>query len=190
MGDRLKDKVALVTGAGSIGSGWGNGKASAVLYAREGARILAADLNIDAAEETRAIIEEEGGTCTAFQADVSIAAEVAAMVQAGLDAYGRVDVLHNNVGIPQVGGPEEIAEDEWDQLFAVDVKSMYLTCRDCLPHMVAQGQGAIASRTRSPSRWAVCRIKFQWICFIRNCGVAEIARSLRLNMFGSEDRAS
>ena len=149
MGDRLKDKVALVTGAGSIGSGWGNGKASAVLYAREGARILAADLNIDAAEETRAIIEEEGGTCTAFQADVSIAAEVAAMVQAGLDAYGRVDVLHNNVGIPQVGGPEEIAEDEWDQIFAVDVKSMYLTCRDCLPHMVAQGQGAIASRTRS-----------------------------------------
>jgi NAD(P)-dependent dehydrogenase (short-subunit alcohol dehydrogenase family) len=145
MGDRLKDKVALVTGAGSIGSGWGNGKASAVLYAREGARILAADLNIDAAEETRAIIEEEGGTCTAFQADVSIAAEVAAMVQAGLDAYGRVDVLHNNVGIPQVGGPEEIAEDEWDQIFAVDVKSMYLTCRDCLPHMVAQGQGAIVN---------------------------------------------
>ena len=145
MAARLKDKVALVTGAGSIGSGWGNGKAAAVLYAREGARVLAADLNIDAAEETRSIIAAEGGDCTAFRADVTDATQVAAMLAACVEAYGRIDVLHNNVGIPHVGGPEETTEEDWDKLFAVNAKSMYLTCRACLPQMVAQNSGAIVN---------------------------------------------
>lgn len=145
MVDRLKDKVVLITGAGSIGPGWGNGKAAAVLYAREGARVLAADLDIAAAEETKAIIDKAGGNCTVAQADVTDSGQVDEMVQACLDTYERIDVLHNNVGLPQVGGPEEIAEEEWDHLFAVDVKSMYLTCRACLPQMVAQSRGAIVN---------------------------------------------
>ncbi|HIG55569.1 MAG TPA: SDR family oxidoreductase [Candidatus Latescibacteria bacterium] len=145
MGNRLKDKVALVTGAGSIGPGWGNGKAAAVLYAREGAQILAVDLNMDAAEETRSIIAAEGGDCTPLQADVTNAAQVAAMLASCLRAYGRIDILHNNVGIPHVGGPEETAEEDWDMLFAVNAKSMYLTCQACLPQMVAQGSGAIVN---------------------------------------------
>jgi NAD(P)-dependent dehydrogenase (short-subunit alcohol dehydrogenase family) len=143
MADRLKDKVALVTGAGSIGPGWGNGKATAVLFAREGARVFAVDIRKEAVEETKGIIEGEGGTCLPHVADVSDASAVAAAVETCLDAYGRVDVLHNNVGIVQVGGPEEISESEWDRLMDVNVKSMYLTCRHVLPHMVRQGKGSV-----------------------------------------------
>ena len=99
MADRLKDKVALVVGAGSIGPGWGNGKATAVAFAREGARVFCADVNPTAAEETAAIIKGEGGNAMAHRADASKAADVAAMVEACSSAYGRIDVLDNNVGI-------------------------------------------------------------------------------------------
>ena len=97
MADRLKDKVAIVTGAGSSGPGWGNGKATAVLFAREGAKVLAVDINPDAAEETRSIIEDEGGACTTFRANVVKAYDVAAMIERCLATYGRIDILHNNV---------------------------------------------------------------------------------------------
>ena len=105
MGDRLKDKVAIVTGAGSVGPGWGNGKATAVLFAREGAKVFAIDINLAAAEETKGIIEQEGGNCTAHQADVSNSEAVQAMVKHCLETYGRIDILHNNVGILEIGGP-------------------------------------------------------------------------------------
>jgi NAD(P)-dependent dehydrogenase (short-subunit alcohol dehydrogenase family) len=111
MSDRLKDKVALVSGAGSSGPGWGNSKATAVLFAREGARVLAADINLDAAIETKRIIEGEGGICEAASGDVSLAADVATIVDACIAAFGRIDVLHNNVGIVEVGGPVETTEE-------------------------------------------------------------------------------
>jgi NAD(P)-dependent dehydrogenase (short-subunit alcohol dehydrogenase family) len=142
---RLDGKVALVTGAGSIGPGWGNGKAVAVLYAREGARVLAIDVNLQAAEETRDIIRDEGGECEAIAADVSRAEDVKVAVARCVSRYGRVDVLHNNVGIVQVGGPIEIAEDEWDRLIAVNLKGAYLTCKYAIPHMLEQGGGAIVN---------------------------------------------
>src|SRR5437868_11237195 len=104
MVDRLKDKVALVVGAGSIGPGWGNGKATAVAFAREGARVFCADINHAAAAETAAIIKSEGGDALAHSADASKAADVAAMVEACMSAYGRIDVLDNNVGIADLGG--------------------------------------------------------------------------------------
>ena len=85
MGDRLKDKVAIVTGAGSVGPGWGNGKATAVLFAREGANVFAIDINLTAAEETKEIIDQEGGDCTAHQTDVSKSEAVKAMVAAGTE---------------------------------------------------------------------------------------------------------
>ena len=145
MADRVKDKVAIVTGAGSIGPGWGNGKAAAVVYAREGACVVAVDRNLSAAEETRDIIVGEGGQCNAIEADVTSADDIHKMVDQCLSNFQRVDILHNNVGIPIVGGPEEISEEDWERQFEVNVKSMYLTCRACLPHMVQQGSGAIVN---------------------------------------------
>ena len=145
MTGRLQDKVAIVTGAGSIGPGWGNGKAVAVLYAREGAQVLAVDLNQDAAEETAEIIRGEGGQATSCQTDVTDSEQVQAAIQHCQQVYGRIDILHNNVGIPDVGGPEDIDETSWDRALAVNVRSMYLTCRYALPVMVAQQQGAIVN---------------------------------------------
>ena len=145
MADRLKGKVALVVGAGSIGPGWGNGKAAAVLFAREGARVLAADLRPAAALETKRIIEGEGGACEVVACDVSKAKEVAAMVEACLEAFGRIDVLHNNVGIVEVGGPVETSEESWDRVNDVNLKSMFLTCKEVLPHMERQGKGVIVN---------------------------------------------
>jgi len=145
MADRMRGKVAAVIGAGSSGPGWGNGKASAVLYAREGASVLAVDLNEAAAEETRAIVEGEGGRCAAFRADAASAADAAAAIEACLSAFGRLDVLHVNVGIVELGGPVEIQEANWDRLMAVNVKSVYLACKHALPVMERQGGGAIVT---------------------------------------------
>ncbi|MDQ2955122.1 MAG: SDR family oxidoreductase, partial [Pseudomonadota bacterium] len=123
MADRLKDKVAIVVGAGSIGEGWGNGKAAAVAFAREGAAVLCADVNRAAAEETAAIIKGEGGKARAHQADVTKSADVAAMVDACRKAFGRIDILDNNVGIAEVGGVVEVTEEQWDRVMAVNLKS-------------------------------------------------------------------
>jgi len=147
MVDRLKDKVALVSGAGSSGPGWGNGKATAVLFAREGARVFAVDINLDAALETKRIVEKEGGICEALAGNVSHADDVAAMVDACIAAFGRIDVLHNNVGIVEVGGPVETSEESWDRVNDVNLKQV-------LPHMERQGKGAIVNiASVSGIRW-------------------------------------
>jgi len=145
MSERLKDKVAIVTGAGSSGPGWGNGKATAVLFAREGAKVLAVDINAAAVEETGRIIDEEGGVCTVCQTDVTRADQVEVMVERCIEAYGRFDILHNNVGIVEVGGPVEASEESWDRVVAVNLKSMFLTCKYVLPRMVDQGGGVIVN---------------------------------------------
>src|ERR1700685_2583015 len=133
MADRLKGKVALVVGAGSIGPGWGNGKATAVAFAREGAQVFCVDRNGAAAEETLQIIAGEGGTGTAFTRDGPNAAEVEAMVAACMKAYGRIDVLDNNVGIAEVGSVVDVAESEWDRVFAVNLKSAFLAMKHVIP---------------------------------------------------------
>ena len=145
MGKRLKDKVAIVTGAGSIGPGWGNGKATAVLFAREGAKVFGVDLNLTAAEETKNLIAQEGGLCTVHQADVTKSGEVKAFIERCMEIYGRVDILLNNVGIVESGGPVEISEENWDRLIDINLKSMFLTCKYCLPIMENQGAGAIVN---------------------------------------------
>lgn len=143
MVDRLKDKVVFFSGAGSIGPGWGNGKAAAVAMAREGAAIFALDINRDAVEETADIIRSEGGRVQTAVCDVSKGDQVEAAVAACMAAFGRIDVLDNNVGVIDPGGPEDLTEAQWDRLMAVNVKSIYLTCRHVLPVMVAQGGGSI-----------------------------------------------
>ncbi len=143
MSKRLENKVALVVGAGSSGPGWGNGKATAVAFAREGARVFCADINPAAADETAGIIRSEGGRAIAHRADVSKAADVAAMVEACISAYGRIDVLDNNVGTAEVGGVVEVSESDWDRIFAVNLKSAYLAMKNVIPLMVRQGGGSI-----------------------------------------------
>src|ERR1700743_2381940 len=113
--DRLKGKIAMVVGAGSIGPGWGNGKATAVTFAREGAQVFCVDRNGAAAEETVKIITGEGGKAMAHTADVSKASDVEAMVAACMKAYGRIDVLDKNVGIAEVGSVGGVAGSEWDR---------------------------------------------------------------------------
>ncbi len=145
MAGRLEGKVAIITGAGSSGPGWGNGKATAVLFAREGASVFAVDRNPAAAEETAAIIAGEGGTAVAHTADVSDHAAVRAMVQGCLERFGRIDILHNNVGIAVVGGAVDLPEEEWDRVERVNQKSVFLVCKHVLPVMERQGAGAIVN---------------------------------------------
>jgi NAD(P)-dependent dehydrogenase (short-subunit alcohol dehydrogenase family) len=143
MADRLKDKVALVVGAGSIGSGWGNGKATAVAFAREGAKVFCADINLAAAEETAGIITCEGGQARSFAADATKSSDVAGMVKACSASYGPIDILENVVGIAEVGGVVEVPEEAWDRVMAINLKSAYLTMKHVIPIMEAQGGGSI-----------------------------------------------
>lgn len=145
MPGRLEGTVAIVTGAGSSGPGWGNGKATAVLFAREGAQVLAVDLDPAAADETRSIIEGEGGVCAAHRADVAEAGDVRELVDACLERFGRIDVLHNNVGIVELGGVVEASEESWDRVQRVNLKSVFLTCKHAIPAMERQGGGAIVN---------------------------------------------
>ena len=145
MAGRLQDKVAIVVGAGSVGPGWGNGKATAVLFAREGALVLCADRNGAAAEETVGIIEGEGGTAAAATTDVTDPDQVEALVVRCLALYGRLDVLHNNVGILDVGGPVEASLESWHRVMDANLTGMFLTCKHALPVMERQGGGAIVN---------------------------------------------
>ena len=142
---RLQDKVALVFGAGCVGEGWGNGKATAIAYAQEGAAVIAVDRNLDAAEQTCAVITALGGRCRAFAADVTQSGDVARVVAATIDAHGRIDVLHNNVGTTIMGGPVELSEQQWDTVLDVNLRGAFLTCKHVLPAMVRQGKGAIVN---------------------------------------------
>lgn len=142
---QLKDKVALVFGAGSVGPGWGNGKAAAVAYARAGARVVAIDLTHEAAAATTELIAAEGGQAIAVAADATRVADVQRAVAAALEAYERIDILHNNVGITSQGGPVETSEETWDRVMTVNVKSMFLTCKSVLPLFEAQRSGAIVN---------------------------------------------
>ena len=141
--ERLKGKVAMVVGAGSIGPGWGNGKATAVTFARQGAEVFCVDRNGKAAQETVDIIASEGGKASAYTADVSRGDEVEAMIAACLKAHGRIDVLDNNVGIAEMGNVVEVTEAEWDRVFAVNLKSAFFTMKHVIPVMVKQGGGSI-----------------------------------------------
>ena len=142
---RLKDRVVLVFGAGSVGEGWGNGKAAAVAYAREGAVVVAVDRERAAANATADIVAELGGRCSAHAADVTDSGSVAAVVAEALEAHGRIDVLHNNVGATVMGGPVELTEAQWDGAMDVNLRSAFLTCKHVLPAMLARGRGAIVN---------------------------------------------
>jgi NAD(P)-dependent dehydrogenase (short-subunit alcohol dehydrogenase family) len=150
MGDRFKGKAVIVTGAGSAPGPAdadlvGNGKASAILYAAEGAKVVLVDVDRNAAEDTRRIIEGDGGACSVFRADVTRASDCQAMADHCCEAFGRIDVLHHNVGImtPHQAGIMESLEEDWDLLMNVNVKSIYLAARAVIPRMIEGGGGSI-----------------------------------------------
>ena len=143
MTDRLKGKVAVVTGAGSSGPGVGNGKAAAILFAREGASVLCIDLVDERAQETVNIIEDEGGAASVWVADVSKQSDCTAMAETAFERYGRIDVLQNNVGVASRQKLEDITEDEWDQHFRINLRSMVMAAQAVVPHMEKAGGGSI-----------------------------------------------
>lgn len=145
MSDRLKNMVALVFGAGSSGPGWGNGKATAVAFARQGAKVAAVDVNGDAAEETARLIEKEGFEALAICADVTSTDQVKAAVDRTHEHFSRIDILQNNVGIGTFGGPVELPLEEWSRVMNINVTGAFLTCKHTLPIMIAQGTGVVVN---------------------------------------------
>ena len=145
MTGRLKDRVALMIGAGASGPGWGNGKATAVLFAREGATVVAVDINDSVARDTVAVIRREGGNAHACIADATRSEEVSALVEDSRRHFGRIDILHHNVGIVRVGGPVELSEADWQLSLQTNLTSCFLTCKFVIPIMVKQGKGEITT---------------------------------------------
>jgi NAD(P)-dependent dehydrogenase (short-subunit alcohol dehydrogenase family) len=145
MSGRLPGKVAVVFGGGSVGPGWGNGKASAVKYAREGAQVVVIDINLEAARETAEIIQGEGGRAQAHECDVSNEAQVAELIPAIIRGYGRIDILHNNVGAPIMGSVEDMPIADWDRAQDLNLKGAFMTCRGVLPHMKENRSGVITN---------------------------------------------
>jgi NAD(P)-dependent dehydrogenase (short-subunit alcohol dehydrogenase family) len=146
---RLKDKVAIVVGAGqSPGEGVGNGRATALTFAREGAKVLCVDNRLESAQETADIIAKNQGTAAAFKADVTKAKDIKAMVAEAMGRWGRIDILHNNVGVSLSGGDAEldkITEEAFDRCVAINLKSCILACKEVLPIMRQQKSGAIVN---------------------------------------------
>jgi NAD(P)-dependent dehydrogenase (short-subunit alcohol dehydrogenase family) len=154
MTGRLAGKVAIVTGAGSVGQGWGNGRATAVVFAREGARVLVVDREEGPLEPTLKMIAGEGGTAVAHTCDVTDSASVTGMIEAARTAFGRVDVLVNNVGGSRHGGPVELDEQTWQAQLDTNLSSVYLGCKHVIPVMKEQGGGAIVNlASTSGLRW-------------------------------------
>jgi NAD(P)-dependent dehydrogenase (short-subunit alcohol dehydrogenase family) len=145
MGDRLAGKVAIVTGAGAAGDGIGNGRAAAIVFAREGAKVLLVDRTLGLAEATRVMIAAEGGESAAFEADVTRSGDCRAMVAAAVAQWGKLDILQNNVGIGLAGRVPDVDEAAWERLMRVNVTSMMLAAKHAVPAMVASGGGAIVN---------------------------------------------
>ena len=157
MGDRLKDKVAIVVGAGQTpGETIGNGRATAIVYAREGAKVLLVDRCLESAQDTQAMIEKEGGIASSFGADATSEADCKKMVDACVERYGRIDILHNNVGIGDGdSGVTKMQEENWDRILSVNMKSVIMPSKHVIPIMRGQRSGAIINIS---SIAAVCAV--------------------------------
>jgi len=154
---RVEGKVAIVVGAGQTpGETIGNGRATAILLAREGARVVLVDRRLDSARDTEKMIRDEGGDAVSFEADVTKSPECEAIAKACVDQFGRIDILHNNVGIGAGdGNVHQLSEEHWQRIFDVNLKSMFLTCKHVLPVMREQRSGSIVNIS---SVAAVCAV--------------------------------
>lgn len=188
MSPRFENKVAIVTGAGCVGAGWGNGRAIAVRLAEEGARVLAVDRDRDRLEETLELAGEARASITPWLCDVTRSESVAAMAAACLDTYGTIDILVNNVGGSAAGGPVELAEETWNLQVDVNLKSVFLACKHVLPTMLAKGAGSIVNiSSTSGLRWtgsaqvAYAATKAGVIQMSRVIAVQHAAQGVRVN---------
>jgi len=183
---RLAGKVAIVAGAGSRGPGLGNGKAAAILFAREGASVLCVDAQVERAEETVGIIKGEGGRASAFAADVTRSADCRAMVATARERYGGLHVLHNNVGIESRKDVLETTEEDWDRVMTVDLKSMLLTTQAAIPAMAEGKTGSIicvssVAAMRGHGRTAYAAAKAGVIGFVTSVAVQLGPKGIRVN---------
>jgi NAD(P)-dependent dehydrogenase (short-subunit alcohol dehydrogenase family) len=192
MDGRLQGKVAIVTGAGCVGPGWGNGRAAAVAFVREGAQVFAVDIDAGAMAETVARAEEatgvNGGTLRTHLCDMTDAAQVRDMVAACRAAYGRLDVLANNVGGSAPGGAVALEEAAWDRQIDFNLKSVFLACKHAIPAMIEGGGGAIVNTaSTSGIRWtgspqvAYASAKAAIIQFSRVTAVEYARQGIRVN---------
>ncbi|WP_158743125.1 SDR family NAD(P)-dependent oxidoreductase [Acidisphaera sp. L21] len=185
----LTGRVAIVSGAGSVGPGWGNGKATAVLLARQGAKIFALDINPAAVEETRGLIAAEGGTCATHVCDMTDSAQVSAMVEACVSQFGQVDILVNNVGGSAPGDAVTMAEELWDRQVDHNLKTVFLGCKYAIPVMERQGRGAIVNLSSvaglrdhaGRSHVAYSATKAAVVQFTRATAIAYAKKGIRLN---------
>lgn len=188
MSQRLQGKVAIVTGAGSVGPGWGNGRAAAVRFAQEGARVFAVDLSHDALVETLSRFDGVAGSIVPFQCDVSDGEAVQAMVTECREMMGSIDILVNNVGGSRAGGPVEMSEQDWNRQLEFNLTTTYLTCKHVLPQMKEAGSGAIVNTaSTSAIRWtgaaqaAYAASKAGVIAFTRSVAVQHAPLGIRAN---------
>jgi NAD(P)-dependent dehydrogenase (short-subunit alcohol dehydrogenase family) len=146
---RLENKVAVIVGAGqSPGEGIGNGRATVLRFAREGARILAVDRSLDAAAETAALVTGERFECVPFEADVTREAMLAAAMAEAMRRWGRIDILHNNVGVSVAGGDKpllELTEEAFDRVSAINLRGTIMACKHAIPIMRRQRAGVIVN---------------------------------------------
>lgn len=188
MKPRFENKVVLVTGAGCVGPGWGNGRAAAVRFAEEGARVFAVDRDPESMQETLARVREVNGEIISRQCDVTDSKSVAATAAACVEAWGRIDVLVNNVGGSAPGGPVEMSEEVWDAQIDFNLKSVFLSCKHVLPVMEKQGSGAIVNVASAAGlRWtgaaqvAYAATKAGVIQLSRVVAVQYAAKGVRVN---------
>lgn len=144
-GNRLEGKVAIITGAGCVGPGWGNGRAMAVRFAQEGGKIFAVDKDMSPMKETIDLVREFGGDITPYTCDVTDSKAIASLVKACLERYQTIDILVNNVGGPTPGGPIKLTEEQWDAQIDINLKTVFLMCKHVMPVMEEKGSGSIVN---------------------------------------------
>ena len=188
MNRRFESKVAIVTGAGCVGAGWGNGRSIAVRLAEEGARVFAVDRDMARLDETLQLAGDARRSIRPWTCDVTASDSVAAMAAACVDTFGTIDVLINNVGGSAPGGPVEMAEEVWDSQVDVNLKSVFLTCKHVLPTLLAKKSGAIVNiASTSGQRWtgaaqvAYAATKAGVIQLSRVVAVQHAAHGIRVN---------
>ena len=180
---RLESKVALITGAGS-----GIGRATAELFAKEGAKVIVADYNAESSQLTVRSIKESGGQATFVQADVSKAIDAERMVRAAVNTYGRLDILHNNAGIFVKPTPaHELTEDIWDRVFDINIKGVWLGCKYAVPELIKAGGGAIVNTASMagirgrPYTSAYCASKGAVVMFTKTLAIELAPYNIRVN---------